>query len=214
MKFHSVIILSENPKISEYELTNILRNSSHISEIDISKLNSFIISSELNSIGIKETAEIARWSSLKTDFIKFVIIYSAEKLTREAQNSLLKIIEEPPDNTLIVLITVNCETLLETILSRCITIKLANKQEKNENIETLTEKFFTSNYIERLKIIDNISEEENNREICQSLILGLIKKMYYVKKELGKINFLKKCYVSIKHGSNIKLTLEAINLEI
>lgn len=49
---------------------------------------------------------------------KVMIIYLAEYLGREG-NRLLKLIEEPPPNTFIILIAENQESILNTILSRC-----------------------------------------------------------------------------------------------
>lgn len=59
---------------------------------------------------------------------KVVIIDQAEKLNRYAANCLLKTLEEPPEDTVIILI-VNASTyLLPTIISRCQTIRFAPLQ--------------------------------------------------------------------------------------
>ncbi len=50
---------------------------------------------------------------------KVVIIDDAHKMTPEAQNCLLKTLEEPPADSLLILITSQKELLFETILSRC-----------------------------------------------------------------------------------------------
>lgn len=55
---------------------------------------------------------------------KIYIIDEAEKLTEQAQNALLKTIEEPPSYGIILLLTNNLNSLLQTILSRCVTLKL------------------------------------------------------------------------------------------
>ena len=55
---------------------------------------------------------------------KIYIIDEAEKLTEQAQNALLKSIEEPPGYAVIILLTNNLNALLSTILSRCVTLKL------------------------------------------------------------------------------------------
>jgi DNA polymerase III subunit delta' len=47
------------------------------------------------------------------------IIDEAEKMTTQAQNSLLKILEEPPPQVIFILIASNRQNLLETIFSRC-----------------------------------------------------------------------------------------------
>ena len=44
----------------------------------------------------------------------------------QAQNALLKTIEEPPEYAVLILLTENAETLLPTIRSRCVMLKLRN----------------------------------------------------------------------------------------
>lgn len=55
---------------------------------------------------------------------KIYIIDEAEKMTIQAQNALLKTIEEPPSYAVLILITTNLDTFLPTILSRCIQLKM------------------------------------------------------------------------------------------
>ncbi len=55
---------------------------------------------------------------------KVYIIEQAEKMTVSAQNALLKTIEEPPSYGHIILLTESASSLLPTILSRCVRVKL------------------------------------------------------------------------------------------
>ena len=55
---------------------------------------------------------------------KIYIIDEAEKLTTEAQNALLKTIEEPPQYAVIMLLTENSDLFLRTITSRCVALNL------------------------------------------------------------------------------------------
>lgn len=55
---------------------------------------------------------------------KIYIIDEAEKMNQQAQNALLKTIEEPPSYAVILLLTTNADSFLPTILSRCITLNL------------------------------------------------------------------------------------------
>lgn len=57
---------------------------------------------------------------------KIYIIADADMMTVQAQNALLKTIEEPPEYAVIMLLTENAETLLPTIRSRCVMLKLRN----------------------------------------------------------------------------------------
>ena len=55
---------------------------------------------------------------------KIYIINEAEKMTVQAQNALLKTLEEPPAYAVILLLTSNPESLLPTIQSRCVTLNM------------------------------------------------------------------------------------------
>lgn len=55
---------------------------------------------------------------------KVYLTEEAEKLTVQAQNALLKTLEEPPSYGIIILLTTNAEMLLPTIRSRCICLKV------------------------------------------------------------------------------------------
>lgn len=55
---------------------------------------------------------------------KIYIVPEAEKMNQQAQNALLKTIEEPPAYAIIILLTSNHNALLQTILSRCVTIQM------------------------------------------------------------------------------------------
>ena len=55
--------------------------------------------------------------------LKVFIIDNAHSLTAEAENSILKVLEEPPANSLIILVSAKPMLLFKTIISRCQTIK-------------------------------------------------------------------------------------------
>lgn len=61
---------------------------------------------------------------------KVYIVNDAEMMTVQAQNALLKTIEEPPAYAVIILLTSNISSLLETILSRCIVLNMRPVEDK------------------------------------------------------------------------------------
>ena len=69
---------------------------------------------------INDTIMIRPYSS----YYKIYIVDEAEKMNQQAQNALLKTIEEPPAYAVILLLTTNADSFLPTILSRCITLNL------------------------------------------------------------------------------------------
>ena len=69
---------------------------------------------------INDTIMIKPYSS----YYKIYMVDEAEKMTVQAQNALLKTIEEPPSYAVIILMTTNPDAFLPTIPSRCIQPKL------------------------------------------------------------------------------------------
>ena len=55
---------------------------------------------------------------------KIYIINEAEKMNTQAQNALLKTLEEPPEYAVILILTTNVDALLPTILSRCVILNM------------------------------------------------------------------------------------------
>src|SRR6266566_9123072 len=76
---------------------------------------------------------------------KVVIISDADRLQPQAANAFLKTLEEPPKDSLLLLLSALPEALPDTIVSRCIAIPLApndedkNKPEEEEVVELLQE---------------------------------------------------------------------------
>ena len=55
---------------------------------------------------------------------KIYIINEGEKMTPQAQNALLKTLEEPPEYAVILILTTNVEAMLPTVLSRCVVLNM------------------------------------------------------------------------------------------
>ena len=80
-----------------------------------------------DSIGVDEIrAQLVDDMAIKpySSPYKVYLVDEAEKLTVQAQNALLKTLEEPPVYGIILLLTTNTEMLLPTIRSRCINLKV------------------------------------------------------------------------------------------
>lgn len=72
-------------------------------------------------INVDESAKIVQKLSLKSyeGGHKIMLIWAADKMNISAANKLLKLIEEPPEKTIFILITENEDQILQTIASRC-----------------------------------------------------------------------------------------------
>ena len=109
---------------------------------------------------INDTIQIRPYSS----YYKIYIVDEAEKMTVQAQNALLKTIEEPPSYAGIILITTNQEAFLPTILSRCVQLKL-------KPLKDFTVKSYLT---EHLKV------PEKDAELCAAFARGNLGKAIHL----------------------------------
>ena len=84
------------------------------------------VGNKQGNIGVEEASDIASKMSLKAfnGGYKVMIVWMAEKMNSMCANKLLKLIEEPADKTVIILITEDEERLIGTIRSRCQSVHL------------------------------------------------------------------------------------------
>jgi len=152
---------------------------------------------------------------------RFCII-SSKYINHDAEGTLLKIIEEPKDNTHFFLVVPNASLLLDTIRSRSHIIKTFLEEELE--IEKEVNKFLNSNFKDKLEIIGKIvkSHEDNEGGTLRfhtTLFLNYLEKYFHEKlknnindknivKILEEINEKRK-YLSIP-GSSSKMILENI----
>ncbi|MEZ4859428.1 MAG: DNA polymerase III subunit delta' [Flavobacteriaceae bacterium] len=79
------------------------------------------IENKQGNISVKEAEDISKKLSLKSyeGGYKVMIIWMADKMNTECANKILKLVEEPPDKTVLLLLTEKEEQILNTIHSRC-----------------------------------------------------------------------------------------------
>ena len=84
------------------------------------------IESKQSLISVNEARSILEKLSLSAveGGYRTVVLYLPEKMNSQAANALLKMVEEPPENTLFLLVTLEPEKVLTTIFSRCVFLRV------------------------------------------------------------------------------------------
>lgn len=84
------------------------------------------IKKDRSTIPVEDIREMIRLCGVRSTEgnMHVVLIRDAEKMTVQAQNCLLKTLEEPPSDTCIILATDHMESLLSTVISRCRIIRI------------------------------------------------------------------------------------------
>jgi DNA polymerase-3 subunit delta' len=125
------------------------------------------------TIRVEDASDILKTLALKAVEGKFkiMLVWMAEKMNTDTANKILKILEEPTDKTVFILIAEKEEDLLQTIRSRCQVVHLQKLSENNiaeglqkfKNIEVnLAQKIARQsqgNFAEALRILDRNEEE-------------------------------------------------------
>ncbi|MFH1833241.1 MAG: hypothetical protein ABH816_03740 [Candidatus Levyibacteriota bacterium] len=214
-------IFESNDQTKSIEKALKLCREEKIDEFDIS-----IFEQTEGSIGVEDVRNLQKKIFLKPlkSQTKAVIIKNSQNLTIEAQNALLKVLEEPPENTVIILTVANIDLLLSTILSRGKIIQL-----KKESLELLPGEIKKYNDLllslpsleigERLKLAESFSKNKDEA------ILWLEKMIIVARKNLiddSSNNQLLNCLISFQKvhtilsttNVNLRLTLENLFMNL
>jgi len=162
------------------------------------------------SISIAQTREATKFLYEKPFSYpkKFLIILDSEKLTTQAQNSLLKTLEETPPYALILLSSKTQNSLLETIISRCRMIAVKKTQECPEvESDNSFSKILKMGLGRRLDVAAELSKEE--KETVLELLECWINEARNI---LLKNPRDKNCLKNIKRIIEIKKDLEDTNV--
>ncbi len=225
----SILITSKNKKNSHKHAAWIASNNK-IDNLDID-----IVSFE-KIIGIEDIRALQKRLFLKPikGNVKAAIIEAYEGLTIEAQNALLKVLEEPPENTIIIVTIPNKNLLLPTILSRCKIIEL--KEEFKEPTEKEISQYLNilislpkSSMGEKLKLAQDFGKSredaiiwlEQMSVVVRKSLINSIKNNSSIRQEFsasGYLNILKlleETYTAIKTTNvNQRFALENLFLSL
>lgn len=155
---------------------------------------------------------------------KVYVINNAEKMTVEAQNCLLKTLEEPPEFITIILVSNNENTILATIKSRCAKIAFTEEiqkeitEENKERFETLerifgnVEKYLSIDLLNKIDIL--YKDKENIFENLDYINVTLIKKAKKDPKYLDYIDYVEETKNKLKSNSNYDMCIDNLILKI
>ncbi len=169
----------------EGERENILKRLIKFLENDLKfsvKGNPDFYFGDFDTLGIDEGRSINEMQSRRAvSSPRRIFIIAVNFITREAQNSLLKMFEEPAGGAVFFLIIPSASILLPTLRSRMMIVNLnrdtetggAEKSQKNSSLFD-AKKFIKSAIAERLvmvkKIVDQIADEEASRSVAADFL--------------------------------------------
>lgn len=206
----SILIVGNKDKILE-------ESSKIIDENKISKFDIRVITSE-KTIGIPDTRILQKniFLTPTSGKLKAVILECFQGATTDAQNSLLKILEEPPEDTIIIILVLSLDFILPTIISRCKIInllevhKLAEKEKKD--LFTLLEDLKKDRIGQALLIAQTYSKDKNTALVfLENLIVSVSDNLETDRNSGSVLKKIQASYSSIK-GTNVNIRLALENL--
>lgn len=112
--------------------------------------------------------------------VKVFVIVEAQRMTQEAANALLKTLEEPTPNTLIILTTSVIEACLDTIKSRCQIVKFFSLDESlPEGGDRIVDAFLSR--INNDDFLKNLSSDKDKVTSAMLVLLGFLRDSLLVK---------------------------------
>jgi hypothetical protein len=126
---------------------------------------------------------------------RVALVFQAENLNIQSQNALLKILEEPPPNTYLILLTTKPQSLLPTILSRCQIISLKTTSPKDSKSSLLP--LLCQTLLQRLNWV-----EKNHRLISDP--------QSFIEQETRHFHQTLKTNPSVKLGQNLNLLNQSL----
>ena len=158
------------------------------------------IEKKQGNISKHEAVSISKKLSLKSyeGGYKVLIIWMAEKMNNECANQLLKLIEEPPEKTVVLLLTENVEIILDTIKSRCQKLHIPSLAEEEIYQELVNAYSLKSNEAKKISHQSNgdfnkalqITKEDNKDVLFEDLFVLWVRTAFKAKKNKEAVNGL------------------------
>lgn len=172
-----------------------------------------IINPDGNNIKIDQIRELVKniYEKPIISNRKVYVINDSNLMTKEAQNSLLKTLEEPPEYITIILIASNSSSFLPTVISRCSKI-IFNKLNNEELKNVLKEKYNYTTISDLVLEIADGSIEKALNIMKKEEEYKKITRIYSGIEELSLINLINSKEEIFKEKDNAEQILEYINL--
>ncbi|MCI8518771.1 MAG: hypothetical protein HFJ51_01200 [Clostridia bacterium] len=186
---------------------------------------------ELNK-GIEDAIKIDEIREMQTKIYekpiisskKVYVINNAENMTKEAQNCLLKTLEEPPEFVTMIIISNNDNNILVTIKSRCAKViftEESNKELTEEENKVYNELERIFGHIQEYKSVDLLNKleilyknKEKIFEILEFVNIILFEKAKEDVSYLEYIDYVEEAKRKLKQNSNFDMCIDNLILKI
>jgi hypothetical protein len=206
---HAHIVISDFDSIED-EILEVVENNLNVK----TKANEFFYFQKYDKFLIGDARNVFDLHLKKTpkdDLQVFVIAFNF--ITREAQNAILKMLEEPKDRTVFFIVAPSKSLFLETIISRVSVYEFATS-----NIESTAKEFLNKKVGDRIKFITgfvkDIREEKKSKQDAIDLLSGLEVEIEKTKNYKALKEIIETRQYMNLNGASVKILLENIALSV
>lgn len=205
----SILVVTGNPSESLNKLLGISLESNHVDYLKVEPDK---------SVGIDEVRTVQSFASHPPiqSKEKIILILDSHTLTQEAQNALLKILEEPPSYLKIILTATHLQNFTETLLSRCQIIRDLNTNRENLKSTGILSQMLSLPAPARLNLITEIKTKEAAISYCQTLINDVLCRLYDTpsKESVKNLELLHLCLNNLSKNANPAMILSDTVLQL
>jgi len=214
MHFTSLIIPVSKSTSHTDALHQSLQQLEYTQTLKSTSPNLSIFNSQEESPKIEQVRAMISEASLKAyeNKIRVLALLRADEASIPAQNALLKLVEEPPVDTQVILTVSNPDNLLLTIQSRCNIIEtkeLKNLETKNKFLSPSVSQL-PINYSQAIELASQYKDRESALTLVEQLIIDLhTKNSQSPSPSVSQsLRVLQDTYNYLQMNVNVKLTLE------
>jgi len=205
----SILVVTGNPSESLNKLLGISLESNHVDYLKVEPDK---------SVGIDEVRTVQSFASHPPiqSKEKIILILDSHTLTQEAQNALLKILEEPPSYLKIILTASHLQNFTETLLSRCQIIRDLNSNQENLKSTGILSQMLSLPLPARLNLITEIKTKEAAISYCQTLINDVLCRLYDTpsKESVKNLELFHLCLNNLSKNANPAMILSDTVLQL
>jgi len=187
-----------NPEASFHKIREVLSGVCGLKNLDSSPDYFFKLCHSLSVDDSREFKEKEGTKSFSGENRFFVI--GANSFTREAQNALLKVLEEPKANHYIFILSNATTNLLPTLLSRLMVIKNNDEVVYDIKVAELAKKFLSSEIPERIKIAEKMlgpkNQDDTEKQILNKKLIEFVSVLEQAVYNSGSKEFSKLAKIS------------------
>jgi hypothetical protein len=140
------------------------------------------------TFGIDEAREFSKRAGVRAFGERKVLVLAPARFTSEAQNALLKLLEEPGENTHFFILTRDKQVLIPTLLSRVMSVEVAGRGEEDSDAKS----FLKMSHKDRILFAKDFGDSGKSLPVFIDSLLLLMKEGGTPLEKLGKVFAIRK----------------------